>query len=417
MRRLLAVIPLMIILGAGALALRGRWPWHRLQSATPIEVTQAFTQSADTLHQGETLSDLFARNGVGQLAISALTTANLLDPRRIRAGLVFNFTQSLADSEPSRVQFRTDPETRVFLRRQADGWDASSEAIPWSPEVVRVDGDIDQSLYVALDDHVPDQVLPPDERVRLAWDLADTYMWEVDFTRDIRPGDHFNVLVERQVSEDGEVRFGKILAADLRISGRDLPAFRFTDSHGKVAFYDSKGESLRRAFLRAPLQFRRISSSFSLSRFHPILQRWRAHTGTDYAAAAGTPVMAAGDGTVLRAGRYGGYGNLIELRHANGITTRYGHLSRFAAGIRPGIRVSQGQIIGYVGMTGLATAPHLHYEFRVNGVPRDSRRIDPGNGKPIPSSERAAFDQERDRLAALLYPLQPTVVAGPVAQK
>ncbi len=417
MRRLLAVVPLLIVLAAGAFALKGAWPWHRLEVAAPIEVTQAWMESADTLHRGETLSDLFARHGVSPVAISALTTAKLLDPRRIRPGLVFNFRQSMADSEPSRVRFRADADTRVFLQRVDDGWDAQSEAIPWSPEVVRVDGDIDQSLYVALDDQVSDRVLPGEERIRLAWDLADTYMWQVDFSRDIRPGDHFNVLVEREVSEDGEVRFGKILAADLRVGGHDLPAFRFTDSHGKAGFYDGKGESLRRAFLRAPLQFRRISSSFSLSRYHPILQRWRAHQGTDYAAAAGTPVMASGNGTVLRAGRAGGYGNLIELRHANGITTRYGHLSRFAAGIHPGVRVSQGQIIGYVGMTGLATAPHLHYEFRVNGVPRDPRHIDPGNGTPIPGSEREAFERERDRLAALLYPPRPTMVAGPVAQK
>jgi murein DD-endopeptidase MepM/ murein hydrolase activator NlpD len=236
-------------------------------------------------------------------------------------------------------------------------------------------------------------------------------MWQVDFTRDIRPGDAFNVVLERSTSELGEVRFGRILASELRISGRDLPAFRFHASDGAEQFYDDKGESLKRAFLRAPVQFRRISSNFNPGRRHPILNVVRAHKGTDYSANAGTPVMAAGNGTVLRAGWAGGYGRLIELRHANGITTRYGHLSRFAGGIRAGARVSQGQTIGYVGSTGLATAPHLHYEFRVNGTAVDSRRINLGNGEPVPRKELDAFETQRAALGRLLYPTSPSQLA------
>jgi murein DD-endopeptidase MepM/ murein hydrolase activator NlpD len=256
---------------------------------------------------------------------------------------------------------------------------------------------------VALDNQIQDSLLSPGERVKLAWDLADTYMWQVDFTRDIRPGDGYQVLLERMVSEEGEVRFGRILAADLKISGKSLPAYRFRDSKGNESFYDAEGNSLKRAFLRAPLQFRRISSSFSRSRFHPVLNRYRSHQGTDYSADPGTPVMAAGNGTVLRAGRAGGYGNLIEVNHANGITTRYGHLRGFARGIRSGTRVSQGQVIGYVGSTGLATGPHLHYEFRVNGVAKDSRRIDLADGEPVTRGERSAFEHEREALANQLY--------------
>jgi murein DD-endopeptidase MepM/ murein hydrolase activator NlpD len=255
----------------------------------------------------------------------------------------------------------------------------------------------------ALDEQVPDSSLGAGERVRLAWDLADTYMWQVDFTRDIREGDAYQVLIERLVSEEGEVRFGRILAADLRIAGKALPAFRFRNSRGAESFYDQEGNSLTRAFLRAPLQFRRISSSFSRSRFHPVLNRYRSHQGTDYSATPGTPVMAAGNGKVLRAGRAGGYGNLIELSHANGVTTRYGHLRGFAGGIRTGVRVSQGQVIGYVGSTGLATGPHLHYEFRVNGVARDSRRVDIGEGEPVPAADRPAFERDREALAGQLY--------------
>jgi murein DD-endopeptidase MepM/ murein hydrolase activator NlpD len=276
---------------------------------------------------------------------------------------------------------------------------------------MRIAGGIDNSLYEALDAQVGDNQLDAEDRQRLAWDLADVYAWQVDFTRDIQPGDRFQVVFERLVSEAGEVRFGRVLAADLTMSGKSLTAFRFENA-GRSAFYDTDGNSLRRAFLRAPVQFRRISSSFARARFHPVLGITRRHEGTDYAAAPGTPVMAAGDGVVLRAGRAGGYGNLIELRHRNGITTRYGHLRGFARGIRTGARVEQGQTIGYVGSTGLATGPHLHYEFRVNGVARDSRRVELGNGAPIGSDLRAGFEAERDRLLHLLHTDTPSAVAS-----
>jgi murein DD-endopeptidase MepM/ murein hydrolase activator NlpD len=202
-----------------------------------------------------------------------------------------------------------------------------------------------------------------------------------------------------------------VLAGDLTMSGKSLTAFRFAEGSGRNAlYYDAEGNSLRRAFLRAPVEFRRISSRFASTRFHPILGLTRRHEGTDYAAAPGTPVMAAGDGIVLRAGRAGGYGNLIELRHLNGIITRYGHLRGFARNIRRGLRVAQGQTIGYVGSTGLATGPHLHYEFRVNGIAKDSRRVNLGNGAPIAATERPTFEQQRDRLLALLH--QPDSTAG-----
>lgn len=411
-RYLKVLIPVGILAVAATFALRGSWPWHRLQVvAPPIVVSRAFAESQDTLHSGETLSDLFARNGIGDPAILALTDSAGLDPRRLRPGVVFFFRQDLTDSVPSQVQFRSSTENRIYLDRTGEAWDAETQAIAWRRETVRLEGGIEASLYVALDEQITDQVLNRGERVRLAWDLADTYMWEVDFTRDIRPGDHFQVVMERLVSEEGEVRFGRIMAAELKISGKDLPAFRFQDSQGQEGFYDAEGNSLKRAFLRAPLQFRRISSGFTRSRYHPVLNRFRAHQGTDYAAASGTPVMAAGNGTVVQAGRSGGYGNLVELRHTNGITTRYGHLRGFAAGVRAGARVSQGQIIGYVGSTGLATGPHLHYEFRVNGIAKDSRRIDLGNGEPVKSADRAAFEQTRAQLAALLYQNQELVAA------
>ncbi len=402
-----------VLLGASAFALTGRWPWHRMElhEAPPIVVTAPlFVEVLDTLRRGETLSQLLARQGVADLDLSRIGLKTSLDPRRLRAGLVFRFRRPAPDSLPTRVSVRAGPEELVVFEREAGGWTGSVKAIAWRAEPIRVEGAIDNSLYEAIDAGVPGNLLDADARIRLAWDLADIYAWQVDFTRDIQTGDKFKVLLERLVSEEGEVRLGRVLAADLTMSGKRLTAFRY-EQGARTAFYDADGKSLRRAFLRAPVQFRRISSSFARARRHPILGITRRHQGTDYAADPGTPVMAAGDGVVLRAGWAGGYGNLIELRHRNGITTRYGHLRGFARGIRPGVRVIQGQIIGYVGSTGLASGPHLHYEFRVNGVAKDSRRVGLGNGAPIAAAERPGFEQERERLEEMLtarYPLSAT---------
>ncbi|MGH7536343.1 MAG: M23 family metallopeptidase, partial [Gemmatimonadales bacterium] len=384
-------------------AYSGRWPWPRvaeLPVAQPI-VVHGYIEISDTLRRGETLSELFARQGVTDLDLNRLDPAVSLNPRRLRSGLVFSFRRPTLDSLPVRITVRTAPEQRVIFRHAASGWETEVQPIAWTAAPARIEGAIDASLYEALDGGVADSVLDGGERQRLAWDLADVYAWQVDFTRDIQTGDRFEVLFERLVSQEGEVRFGRVLASDLTMSGKSLTAFRF-DSGGRPSFYDADGKSLRRAFLRAPLQFRRISSSFARSRRHPVLGITRRHQGTDYAANPGTPVMAAGDGVVSTAGWSGGYGNLIEIRHRSGITTRYGHLRAFARGVRAGTRVTQGQTIGYVGSTGLANGPHLHYEFRMNGVARDSRRLDLGSGAPIRAALRPAFELERAQLAAQL---------------
>lgn len=407
-----------VVFGASAfLGLSGRWPWQRLspQPVAPaaIPFTPArFTETQDTLRRGETLSDLFGRHNV-TIDFHRLGPS-LLDPRRARAGLIFSFRQPLGDSAPNHVAVRTSPEQRVVFSRVSDGWSATSEPIQWQTEETRIEGVIDNSLYEALEGGVSDEQLDPVSRRRLAWDLADVYAWQVDFTRDIQPGDRYRVVFERRISEDGEIRVGNVLASDLTISGKRLTAFRFGGvSGGSALYYDAEGGSLRRAFLRAPVEFRRISSNFAGRRFHPVLGRTRRHEGTDYSAAPGTPVMAAGDGVVLRAGRAGGYGNLVELRHLNGITTRYGHLRSFARSVRQGARVAQGQIIGFVGSTGLATGPHLHYEFRENGIAKDSRRVKLGSGSPVARKDRTAFEQERDRLLLLLDQPQSTAAQPP----
>ena len=412
-----------LVFGAAAFfGLSGRWPWHRLESRPVVPASlppppPSYTEIQDTLHGGETLSDLFARHNVS-FDFQRLDERLALNPRRVRAGLVFSFRWPLGDSIPNHISVRTSPDQRVVFTRISDSWDATAQPIRWQTEETRIEGVIDNSLYEALEAGVSDEQLDSGNRRRLAWDLADVYAWQVDFTRDIQPGDSFRVVFERRVSQDGEVRLGNVLASDLTISGKRLTAFRFGGvSGGSALYYDASGGSLRRAFLRAPVEFRRISSNFARRRFHPVLGLSRRHEGTDYSAAPGTPVMAAGDGVVLRAGRAGGYGNLIELRHVNGITTRYGHLRGFARNIRSGVRVVQGQVIGYVGSTGLATGPHLHYEFRENGVPRDSRRVTLGTGSPVSSQDRAAFEQERDRLLRVLEDSKPVAREPSIARQ
>ena len=404
MRLARAGLALGVLGGAVVLAFTGRWPWRRLEVESPIPVlaTIQFHLSSDTLQRGETLGDLFGRQGMAGAELPLMLKAAGLDPKRLRAGFTVQFRRVSGEPLPVEVLVRTGPAERLALLRTGAEWSTERRPVSWSTEVVRIEGPIESSLYDALHQAVPDELFDADNRIRLAWDLADVYAWSLDFNRDIQGGDRFTALVEREVSEEGEVRVGRVLAADLLASGKHLNAYRFEDGEGRSRFFDEDGTSLRRAFLRAPVEFRRISSSFTRKRFHPVLGIWRKHEGTDYSAGSGTPVMAAGDGTVLRAGRAGGYGNLVEIRHRNGITTRYAHLRGFAKGVGAGRRVSQGQIIGYVGSTGLASGAHLHYEFRVNGAARDSRRVNLGGGEPLAKSLMPSFQQERARLARAL---------------
>jgi murein DD-endopeptidase MepM/ murein hydrolase activator NlpD len=411
-------VALVVLAAAALFALSGRWPWRRIELiAPPLQAVIPFHESSDTLRSGETLSQVFGRQGLAGRELADLFERAGLNSRRLRAGLVIQFRRRGEEPGPSEIAIRTSPEERLAARLEAGAWSAERRPVAWRTEVIRIEGPIENSLYEALDARIPDELLDAENRVRLAWDLADVYAWSLDFNRDIQPGDRFTVLVEREISEAGEIRAGSILAADLLASGKHLNAFRFVAPEGPARFYDEAGKSLRRAFLRAPLEFRRIASSFSRSRFHPILGIWRRHEGTDYSAARGTPVLASGDGTVLRAGWGGGYGNLVELRHRNGITTRYGHLSRFARGVRPGTRVSQGDVVGYVGSSGLASGAHLHYEFRVNGIARDSRRVELGSGEPLPSAFRALFEQQRTRLTEALAGTAAARQSGSVASE
>jgi len=384
------------------------WPFREVPVALPIVVTSAYDDWADTLGRREMLSDVLTRAGItGREYVAFLKATHTLNPRRMQPGLIFEVRRLKGATVANRIGVRLGPETRLVMTRltgdSGEGWRETVEDIPWTAERLRTTAVIQSNLYDALDAAIPDSFLPLRQRVALAWAIADVYDWEVDFTRDMRPGDRVEVLIERLQSPEGEKRLGRILAARVDVAGSPSFAFAFDNANGQIGFYDDKGRSLRRAFLRAPLRFSHISSRFG-GRFHPILKRWRSHEGTDYAASYGTPVRATADGTVTEAGRNGGYGNLVELRHANGIQTRYGHLSRFAVGLHVGQRVHQEQIIGYVGATGLATGPHLHYEFRVNGRATNPQRKDAGAGEPVPSKLKPAFDNVRAQLLAELEP-------------
>ena len=399
---------------AGLLGGAAAWSRARTPVAKALTVTSPHAERVDTLHRRETLSHVFARRGIAGAELqAALHAAQGLDPRRIRAGQVFEFRYASATSIPDRVRARLSDDRILWLRRGASGtWRADWETITWSPAAIRVRGAIASSLYEALRAAVADTIMPPAETDRLTYDLADNvFAWEIDFQTDVIPGDTFQLLFERLVSSEGDVRYGRLVAAALGTRGTARTAYVMSDTEGRNAYYNAADLSLRRAFKRAPVPYR-ITSRFSHSRMHPVLRQYRAHLGTDYRAPIGTRVEATGDGAVTRAGRWGGYGIMVSIRHPKAIETRYAHLSRVASGIRPGIRIRQGQIIGYSGLTGLATAPHVHYEFLQNGRQKNPRSVDVGNGDPVPAARRAEFDALRYRYDRLLRGDAPFIYAA-----
>jgi murein DD-endopeptidase MepM/ murein hydrolase activator NlpD len=249
-------------------------------------------------------------------------------------------------------------------------------------------------------------------------ELAEVFRWDVDFALDLRVDDSFTLIYE-QLLRDGEVvADGNILAAEFINDGRRYRAVRYVNAAGKADFYTPEGVSLRKAFLKSPVQFSRISSVFNPRRKHPVLNTIRAHRGVDYAAPTGTPVRAAGAGRLQFRGVKGGFGNVIEIAHAGKVVTRYGHLSRFAKGMSAGSKVEQGQVIGYVGSSGLATGPHLHFEYTERGVYIDPqkamRKAEPG--PPVPAAERGAFDLQTAPLLAQLSARQLTTSVALVAR-
>lgn len=241
-------------------------------------------------------------------------------------------------------------------------------------------------------------------------ELTQIFGWDIDFALDLRPGDNFKVLFEEHYFQNKKLQNGPILAAEFTNHGKTFQAIRYADANGHTGYYTPTGLSMRKAFLRTPVNYARISSHFNLRRKHPVLNRIRAHKGVDYAAPIGTPVKAAGDGKVLFVGRKGGYGKAIVLQHGAKYSTLYGHLSRFKRGLKAGSKIKQGTTIGYVGQTGLATGPHLHYEFLVNGVHRNPLTVKLPQAAPIPQQLKQDFQKHAAKLDAQLDAVDTAIV-------
>ena len=332
--------------------------------------------------RGDTLESLFRRNGlsVGDLAdLVALPDVGrglkLVKPGD-RLEISHNGDEVLA------LRRELDDVRVLTIARKESGFEASTFERQIEMRPIGAHGVVRSSLFEAgLQAGMSD---------KLVMDLAGIFEWDIDFIQDVREGDEFTVLYEEIWRDGVKLRNGEIVAAEFVNQGKAFRAARYRDPTGRSNYYTPDGHSLRKAFIRAPLNFTRISSNFDPNRKHPILNTIRAHQGVDYAAPIGTPIRAAGDGKVLFRGVQGGYGNVIILQHGGNISTLYGHMSKFA-NVRVGGRVAQGEVIGYVGQSGLATGPHLHYEYRINGVHRNPRTVSLPPADPVPAQYQEDF--------------------------
>jgi murein DD-endopeptidase MepM/ murein hydrolase activator NlpD len=355
----------------------------------------------DTVRNNESLAKVLARGGLSDLVIrNALSAAKSLDPRRIPVGMPLVVRTKQPDTVPNEIILKLAVDKLLHLTRTDSVWSVAEENLPWKTDTVAVSGVVKTNLYQAMDSGNALELLGPGARRDLTGNLAEIYEFRVDMSRDLQVGDSFQLLTERRVGPNGIIRMGKIIAASMKLSGVLIQAVPFKSAKVGGDFFDQNGRSMRTGFLRTPVDFRRISSGFGL-RMHPILGTMRKHQGLDYAADAGTPVRAIGDGVVIHAGWSNGYGNEVEVRHPNGFVSRYGHMRRLY--VHGGQRVSQKQTIGEVGSTGLSTGPHLHFEVLVNGSSRDPRKVlANASSDPIPTVERVAFESARNQALALL---------------
>lgn len=374
-----------------------------VQAMLPVAVEDYELGWGQTL--GEVLSAHLSNNEQAALLASLREQAS---PRRLKVGTRISMYVR-PDDEVSEVDIHLNRDETVHLVRRDARWTSSLERVPVVVDTLTVAGRIDASLWASIVDHPELVDMPLNDKGVLVDALDRVFQWQLDFSRQIREGDHFRVAFERLLRPDGSMREGTLIAAEFVNVGKPFHAVYFDpNDDGKGSYFDLEGNSVRRAFLLKPLSFRRISSRFSNGRRHPILNTVRAHRGVDYAANRGTPIMATADGIVQHRGPLGGLGNTVVLAHANGFTTRYGHMNGFASGIRVGDRVSQGETIGYVGMTGLATGPHLHYEMIRNGSHIDPLAVDLPNGDPVPADDRDRWMSEmRPRVALLSSIPQP----------
>jgi murein DD-endopeptidase MepM/ murein hydrolase activator NlpD len=352
--------------------------------APPPQPPQRYV-AQDRVLRGDTVAALFERLGVRDsqaLEFLKSDATGRLIFRQLVPGRMLQ-VETGDGGELQALRYFVNATSLLEVLRADTGFTARHRAVNETPRLAYKNGVVRSSLFAATDAAgIPDAI---------AMQIARIFATDIDFHSDLRKGDRFSVAYE-MIYEAGElVAPGRIVAAEFVNDGRVYRAVLFRDDEGKDAYYSLDGASRAKAFLRSPVEFSRVSSGFG-SRMHPIFNQWRAHTGVDFAAPKGTRVLATADGVVLSAGVRGGYGNAIEIRHGGGIVTLYGHLSGFASGIRAGTRVRQGEPIGYVGATGWATGPHLHYEFKLAGIHQDPMKVALPKAEPVPPALRAKFE-------------------------
>ena len=363
----------------------------------------AFTRE-ERIQRGDTVANLLARLQVDDPAAAKFLRDNkqakvlyqLIPGRTVRV-------TTRADGKLVSLRY-LNGSNLLAVDRNDNGFAVAQVPAQLEQRVLMASAEIRSSLFGATDAAgLPDAV---------ATQIADVFSTDIDFHRDLRKGDRFSVVYEVSYHRGEVVKTGRVLAAEFINQGKAYRAVYFNYAENQGAYYTPDGRSLRKQFLRSPLEFSRISSGFTRARFHPVLQTWRAHKGIDYGAPTGTRVKATADGVVESASRHSAYGNVIVLRHQSKFTTWYAHLSGFAKGLRKGQRVAQGNVIGYVGATGLATGPHLHYEFRINGEHQNPLRVAMPEAPPITLEQKPKFEQNTRQYAQRLDLLRGTSLAS-----
>jgi murein DD-endopeptidase MepM/ murein hydrolase activator NlpD len=373
--------------------------------ASPVASTEEVSYwREERIQRGDTVASILARLDVNDAeALSYLLQAKdvrslyqLIPGRSIRV-------VTTDDGRLKSLSYVNTDGRRLHVTRDESGFSASEELPQTEQWVMQSSGTIETSLFAATDSSgIPETI---------AVQLADVFSSDIDFHRDLRRGDRFSVVYEALAADGEFVGFGRVLSAEFVNQGHTYRAVFFRDDQGRGGYYTPDGRNMRKAFLRSPIEFSRVTSGFTNARFHPILKQWRAHRGIDYGAPTGTRVRVTADGRVTFVGRKGGYGNVIIVRHPNGYETLYAHLSGFSRGLHQGERVVQGEVIGFVGSTGLATGPHLHYEFHVNGVYQNPMRLAMPPGPPITAQLRPAFEAAAQPLLTRLDMLRNTDLA------
>lgn len=373
-----------------------------LEPAPPPE--PEYDQLKLEVGRGDTMEKMFRRNelNVGELFEIARLDVAGKQFRRIKPGDVFEIQHE--EGQIVSIYSKLDLTSALQVTRSDEGFLAEIVERPIEVRKRFAYGAIETSLFEsAAQAGLSDKTI---------MNVAGIFAWDVDFILDIREGDNYYIHFE-EIWQDGEyVTDGEIVAAEFNNNGRQIQAIRFKDKDGKTDYFTPTGDSVRKAFIRAPVDFTRISSNFNPKRRHPILNTIRAHRGVDYAAPRGTPIKAAGDGKVIFRGTKSGYGKCVILQHGGNITTLYAHMSNFNAKAQLGTRVRQGQTIGYVGKTGLATANHLHYEYRVNGVHRNPRTVALPDAEPIADEYRQRFLAEAGPILEELEQFKRTRLAS-----